>query len=130
MSDTAWRLTLVGSVTLGAVAVAWAASLRRWVDARAAASGPLDLSEVEGRVLLFSEASCRSCDTARARLEAAGVEYREVRYEEEPLVHRSAGVTAVPVIVVRTAGGAVVGRIAGKPSNRRLERLYQRAGIK
>jgi len=130
MTETAWRLVLVGLVTASAFAFVGTSFLRRWLRARRAASGPLDLSGIADRVLLFSEASCPSCDVARLRLDGSGIDYREVRYEDDPEVHRNAGVTAVPLVVVRTADGEITGRIGGRPPIRTLNRLFRRSGVK
>lgn len=127
MSEVGWRLILVGSVLLGAGLIAGFGFLRRRLMARAAAALPLDLGGIDGQVLLFSDTSCPSCDVARDRLAAAGVEFREIAYGEAAEVHRVVGITAVPLIVVRGSDGIAVGRIVGKPSSRRLRTLLERS---
>ncbi|MCJ7725050.1 MAG: hypothetical protein MUP76_01485 [Acidimicrobiia bacterium] len=128
MSEAAWRLILVGSVASGAVLIAAAAFLRQRLAADRAAARPVDLAGIVGSVLFFSEASCRSCDSARARLQDFGVEFTEIRFEERPDAHLSAGVESVPLIVVRADDGSVVGQIVGNPSRRRLYRLIRGVG--
>lgn len=130
MSETVWRLVLVGSVAWAAVLIAGFGFLRRRLVADRVASRPVDLSAIKGNVMLFSEASCRSCDSARATLHALGVEFTEIRYEELPDLHLAAGIESVPLIAVRAADGALAGQIVGNPSRRRLGRLLRAAGTK
>jgi hypothetical protein len=124
MSEAGWRLLLVGGITLAAAAAAYAANRLR---AARAAAAPVDVSGFEGRILLFTERSCRSCPVVRTMLEEAGAGFEEVRYEDRPEDHRRAGVGAVPLLVARDASGAVIGRIAGRPSKRALRRLLRDA---
>ena len=130
MSDAVWRLILVASVAGLAVMIAGLGYLRRRWAADRAAARPADLSAIEGAVVFFSEASCRSCDSARATLHSLGVEFTEIRFEERPDLHRDAGVESVPLIAVRAADGAFAGQIVGNPSRRRLGRLLRKAGGK
>jgi hypothetical protein len=87
----------------------------------------IDLSGLPGSILLFTEGSCLSCDRVRKMLEGAGAAFDEIAYESEPGLHRSAGVTAVPLLVVRDGTGAVAGVAAGVPSRRKLRRLLTAA---
>ncbi|MCB2223889.1 MAG: hypothetical protein KQH83_06895 [Actinobacteria bacterium] len=128
MSEAAWRLVLAGGAGAAALLAAAAARWRHRASLRSA-SATLDLSGVAGRLILFTSAPCRSCDAARARLEAAGVAFREIRHADESRVHEAAGVAAVPLIVARSAGGVEAGRIAGKPSKRALRGLLRAAGL-
>ena len=130
MDDAAVRLILAGGIAVAALLLAGAGHLHRRKRGRAAAAIPLDLTGIDGRVLLFSDVACPTCDTARARLETAGAPFREIGYHLDPEAHRRAGVTAVPLIVVRNAAGGEVGRIGGRPVRRTLERLLRRAGVK
>jgi hypothetical protein len=130
MDEAATRLILLGAFVLAALVVAGAGHLRRFLRGRAATAGPLDLTGVEGRVVFFSDAACPTCDAARARLRASRVPFREIGYHEDPAAHRRAGVTAVPLTVVRGSDGGEVGRIGGRPSRRALRRLLGRAGVK
>lgn len=97
----------------------------------AAARGPLRLDaldDVGARVVLFTDAGCRRCDTVRARLRSAGIDHREVSYDREPELQRSVGVGAVPLIVVRDADGHEVTRLVGLVSKRRIVAASRAAG--
>jgi len=126
MGDVAWRLVLVGGIAAAAAAAGYAAGRLR---ARRAASAPVDVSGLDGRLLLFTERSCASCTVVRSMLAEAGAGFDEIRYEESPEAHRRSGVTSVPLLVARDAGGVVVARIAGRPSKRALRRLLEAAGV-
>ncbi len=121
-----WVRALIG---LGAVAAAVGVGFgarvasRRRIEVR-----PLDLTGIEGRVVFFSDAACLRCDEARAELQDAGVAFEEVAYDAHPGRLQAAGVTAVPLIVVRAPDGGEVGRIAGRVDPRRLRRLLARSG--
>ena len=120
MTEAGWRLVAVGGIALLSLIVAWAAPRLR---ARKVAARPLDLSGIEPGVVLFSQGDCPSCDVARERLDEVGVDYREVRFEDDASAHRTAGVTGVPLIVAVGEGGSAAARIAGRPSPRALRAL-------
>ncbi len=125
MSDIGVRVAVAVFAAGAALAVAgWARAGER----RSAASAPLDLSGFSGRLILFSDAGCRRCDQARAVLIDAGVSFEEAAYDREPDRVRSAGVTAVPLLVGRDAAGGEVGRVAGRLGPRALHRLVSRMG--
>jgi hypothetical protein len=126
MGEVAWRLVLVGGIAAAAAAAGYGANRLR---ARRAASAPVDVSGLAGRLLLFTEHYCASCTAVRSMLEEAGAGFEEIRYEESPEMHRRAGVASVPLLVARDAGGVVTGRIAGRASKRALRRLLEAAGI-
>lgn len=110
----------------GAVAFAYGAT--RLIRHRAE-NARLDLSGIEGRVIFFSDAACRRCPAVRDALMAAGVEFEEMRYGEDPARFRATGAPAVPLVVVRDESGAEVGRIAGEVRARELRGLLRRAGL-
>jgi glutaredoxin len=124
MSETAVRLLVVAAVAVLALVVARAAW---WLPAWRAARRPIDLGGVEGRVVLFTDRRCTRCDTVRDMLTAAGVEFVEVRPDDDPDRWARTGVEAVPLLVVRDASGGVTGRIGGVPRRSRLGRLLRRA---
>lgn len=125
MSDlTVKVMVAVGTAAVG-LGVAGAARVR---ERRRAASAPLDLAGFSGGLLFFSDAGCRRCDQARAILEGSGVTFTEAAFDREPERLRAAGVTAVPLLVGRSADGREVGRIAGKLDRRSLARLVSRMG--
>ena len=131
MSDLTVRMILVGGVALAAVLVGWIAS---WVRRRGHESGVIDdlalFAHLPERVLFFSTTSCPSCDAARTRLQDSGAAYREIGYGDAPDLHAAAGITGVPLILIRGADGGVVAQIVGKPSKWTLERLFRRVCIK
>jgi glutaredoxin len=122
MSEPLVRVILVVGIVLAAAAIARIAFILR---AHRAAAARVDVSGLTGRVILFTESSCPTCTAARSALEASGVPYEEVSYSERPDELRAAGVEAVPLIVVRDPAGAVIGQMAGKPSEKALERLLR-----
>jgi hypothetical protein len=124
MSETAVRLLVVGGIAVLALAAARAAW---WLPAWRAGRSRLDLGDLDGRVLLFTDRRCTRCDTVRHMLEAAGEEFVEVCYEDDPDRWAGFGVEAVPLLVVRDASGRVTGRIGGVPRRARLERVLRRA---
>jgi hypothetical protein len=123
MSDLTLRLVLVAGViaiALLAAFLGYRRSLRTRVD--------VDVDGFGGRVLFFTERSCAGCDRVRAML--SGVDgVVEYRHEDDPERLADAGVTAVPVLVMRDATGGIADRIAGVPSVRRLSVGFRRAGI-
>jgi hypothetical protein len=127
MDDVVGRLLLVAAVAAAALTAGWLATRR---SSRRAERAPIDAGGFSGRVLLFTDAACGSCDQARSVLEATGAPFTEVRYGEHPEGMRRAGIAAVPLILVRDEAGDVVGRVAGRPSVRRVRRLLARAGIR
>ena len=93
MNDAVVRILLVAAVAGGALVVAW------WANGRATrrvARMEVDTGGFSGRVLLFTDAACGSCDVARTVLDATGVEYAEVTYREHSEGMRAAGISAVP----------------------------------
>ena len=90
---------------------------------------PIDLTGIEGRIVFFSDAACRRCDAARERLAASGVAFEEVRYGDDPARFRATGTPAVPLVVVRDADGAEVGRIAGEVRAGELQAMLEKAGL-
>lgn len=123
MSEPFARIALAVGATALALGVALQA---RAAERRKAASGPLDLTGVGGRLVLFTATGCRRCGRARAALIDAGAEFVEVEFDQDPDRVRAVGVTAVPLLVGRDASGAEVGRIAGRIGRRALARLVSR----
>ncbi len=124
MTDLVVRLVIVAATLAVAGGLAYVAHRR---TARRMEVAPVDLSGFGGRVLFFSDAACRRCPVVRDLLDELGVDYAEFSYGEHPEGMRAAGITAVPLVVVRDEAGGEVGRIAGRPGVRRLRRLL-RAG--
>lgn len=111
------RLLLIG----GALAIAVGlAHLARGRERRRAASAPLNLAGIDGRVVFFSDAVCARCDIVRVHLEALGADFTEIAYDEHPDLHRQVGVTGVPLVVIRDEAGAEVRRFAGVAPKARL----------
>jgi glutaredoxin len=111
-------------VVLAAVAVSLGAAFGfRRLERRRVEKALLDLSPLTSAVTLFTDAGCSRCDQARDMLEAAGVEFEEIRFDHHPDVVEAVGVTGVPLVVARRPDGTEIDRIAGKVSPRALERL-------
>lgn len=119
------RALIVG-VAVGIVIVG--AHLGRIRERRRAALTLLDVDGLEGRVLFFTDAACRRCDVVRGRLESIDAVFEEIAFGHEPDLQRSVGVTAVPLLVVRDNSGAIVDRVAGVASVRRIRRALSLAG--
>jgi len=117
----------VGGVVAVALLAAWLAP--RWA-ARRAARVPVDLSGIEGRIVFFSSGSCRRCDTVREQLRALNAPFTEVEYDDDADRFGATGVGAVPFLVGRDERGAVVARLAGAASVRRIRRLLDAAGVR
>lgn len=124
MSEAVIRVLVVGGAILVATGIAVTG---RIIERRRARRGPLDLSGFSERVLFFSDSACAKCEVVRSRLSTAAVDHREVRFDDDPDAHRRAGVTAVPLIVVRGSDGRERDRITGVPSAARLRRIGARA---
>jgi hypothetical protein len=127
MPEALVRGLFVAGVACLALAVALLAP--RW-SARRAEQMPIDLSGIDGRVVLFSSRSCRRCDAVRDLLVRMGVVHTEVQYEADPARFDEAGVGAVPLVVARDEQGAALCRVAGSASPRRIRRLLAAAGVK
>jgi hypothetical protein len=124
MSEGAVRVLVVGGIAVLALLAAWVAW---WLPAWRAGRGHLDLSGVEGRILLFTDRRCTRCGTVRDMLAASGEEFEEIRFDDDPGLWAQIGVEAVPLLVVRDAAGRVTGKIAGVPRRARLQRVLSRA---
>ena len=125
MSDLWVRALIAAVFVLAALVIAATARDRQ---RRRAAVAPLDLSGIEGRVVLFTDITCTKCDEARSVLRHRGVEFVEIAYDRDPERFGEVGVEAVPVLVARGPDGGEVGRIAGKVTTRGLVRLLSRMG--
>ena len=99
----------------------------RW-SARRAERTPLDLSGIDGRLVLFTSRACRRCDAVRDLVSETGVGFTEVCYEDDEARFTAVGVGAVPLLVARDERGAVVGRLAGAAKPRRLRALLEASG--
>jgi glutaredoxin len=126
MNDAIVRILLVGAVAGAALVVARLANGRA---SRRAERADIDADGFTGRVLLFTDSACGTCDLARTVLESTGIEFVEVTYGAHPEGMQAAGISAVPLLVVRDERGQTVGRIAGRPSRRRVRRLLDKAGL-
>lgn len=91
----------------------------------------LDLGDFGPRpgVVLFTSTDCVNCKSARAVVEALGLEAREVTWELEPAVFEAVGVEAVPLTAVVDGEGRVELLTAGVPARRSLHRAAQRVGL-
>ena len=119
-------VVLALAAVASALAFAWGANR---LTRQRAERAPIDLTDIDGRVVFFSDTVCRRCDAAREALTSAGAHFEEVRYGDDPARFRATGAPAVPLIVVRDAGGAEVGRIAGEVRARVLRALLAKAGL-
>lgn len=126
MDDPVVRLLAAAAIVLVGVA---ASLLSRRRQRMRTADRSLDVSAFRGRVLLFTDSRCRSCRAARHRLGAAGVAFDEIAHDHEPEMVAAAGVTGVPLLVVRDPAGTIVGRIAGRVRRRELSGILRRAGL-
>jgi len=88
--------------------------------------GELDLRGIDGRIVLFADPACASCDRVRAMLRGEGVDFVEVSYEQGSPRWERTGVQEVPLLVVRRGDGAPAAQIAGIPGIRRLRRAVRR----
>ncbi|NQV07248.1 hypothetical protein HQ535_11920 [bacterium] len=119
MADPVVRALVVGGIVAAALLAAY---LIPRVTAGRAVQIPIDLSGIDDRVILFTSSDCSTCDRAREVIEAAGVEYREIRHSDDPALFDATGVAAVPLLVIRGDRGAIIGRIGGVPTTQRLRR--------
>lgn len=124
MGDLAARLLLGGAGLLVVVAVVVAARAME----RRRAGALVDVSALAGTVMFFSDRACMRCAAVRDLLDEEGVDYVEYGYEDDPAVHRAAGVVAVPLVVIRTDGSQPPAVLAGVPSARRLHRALAAIG--
>jgi glutaredoxin len=126
MPEAVARGLLVAAAAGVALAVALLAP--RW-SARRAERAPLDLSGIDGRVVLFTSRACRRCDAVRDLVSGSGVEFTEVCYEDDGARFAAAGVGAVPLLVARDERGTVAGCLAGAVRPRRLRGLLEASGV-
>ena len=112
-------LVIGGAVAAAAIAVRIGSALQN----RKARATALDLSDIDGRLVLLTERSCSNCDEVRRLLEDRDVVFSEVAYEDDSARMERIGVTDVPLLVARDDSGVEVGRIAGLPRRRALARL-------
>ena len=127
MTEWAVRLLVVVLVMVSAwlVAQAWRRGARqRQGMVRVAPFGP------GPAVVVFTSASCGECGPVLEMVAASAGKrlVREVRFEEQPDLFERAGVGAVPLTVVVTAGGRVIEQFAGMPPSRGLARAIERLG--
>lgn len=119
MDDVVLRFVIV--VALGLAAAMAAVTARRTAQP---VHPELDLSgsDLPLGVVLFTSTDCDNCREARAALQAAGVDFREVTWELEGRSMDSIGIEAVPLAIFRRSDGATVAQIAGVPRPRALRR--------
>lgn len=119
MSDTVLQVLLVAvaAAVVGGVAL----GTRRW---QRPGHPPVDvgLADLPAGIIVFTSTDCSTCHEALAAVKALDVPVREVTWELEPQLLESAGVSAVPLTVLRRGDGTVVDQIVGVPSARRLRR--------
>lgn len=121
MSEPVLRAIAVGTMVFAAVAAVVVAD---WWRRCRAERLDLDLREIEGTVIFFTDEACARCGAVRRLLEDLGVAYVEVRHEGARL--EAIGVDAVPLVAVRDDEGEVVAQIGGVPSKGRLRRALGR----
>lgn len=125
MTEWALRLLVVVLVMAFAwlVAQAWRRRARQGM-VRVAPLGP------GPAVMVFTSASCGECGPVLEMVAASAGKrlVREVRFEDQPDLFERAGVGAVPLTVVVTAGGRVIEEFAGMPPRRGLARAIERLG--
>jgi predicted DsbA family dithiol-disulfide isomerase len=117
MSEPAIRAIVVAVVVVVALGIA---GFTRTRERHRAARSPVDLTGIEGRVVLFSDVACSRCDIVRAHLEGIGAPFTEVAFDADPDAVRRSGVTGVPLVVIRDAAGREVTRFAGVVPKARL----------
>ena len=124
MSDVAIRL-LAAAMAVGVVVGVgiWG----RVQERRRSHGADLNLDGIEGSVLFFTDAACLRCGVVRSRLDDLGVDYTEIAYNHEPELQAAIGVIGVPQVVVRSRDGAIVARLVGSISRRRLRRAVHKA---
>ena len=120
-----YRILLSVAIAIAALGVAGGA---RILQRRRAALQPLHLERLPTGLILFTDAHCRRCRTARQVVVAGGVPFAELAYDQEPDLFRATGAGAVPLLVARAPDGREVGRIAGRVTPRSLARLVERMG--
>ncbi len=115
MSEGGLRLTTVGLIALAVAAVI----LWRNRPARARSISRPDLGP---GIHFFSSATCATCARARARLDQAlPGQYREVRFEDDPVHFGQLQIKVVPSVMILDASGE--GRVwEGVPSLGELRR--------
>jgi hypothetical protein len=124
MSEPALRAVLVVAAL---AVVAGAVVVGRWLQRRRAGRLTLDLTGIEGRVILFSDTACARCDAVRDLLTDLGADFIEIAHGEGRF--GEIGVDAVPLVVVRGRDGAVTAQIGGVPGSARLRRALRSGGI-
>lgn len=124
MSDPVVRVVVAIGVVVVALLVA---RLGRRFQQPAHPRVDLAGTGLPGGVVIFTSSGCDTCADARAALKDAGVQYREVTWELESDLFTTAGVSSVPLIVVRRDDESTVGQIVGRPRGRVLRSLVTAA---
>ncbi len=120
MDEVAVRLVVVVAVVAGALGLARLS--RPWQDA---AHPRLQIApgELPAGVVLFTSTDCDQCANARAALQRAGIDYREVTWEIESDRFERYGVQGVPLVAQLDAAGKQLYLAAGVPTRRTLRAL-------
>ena len=119
------RVALVVVVALLAVAVGrlstrWQQPLHR----------PVSLAglELPPGIVAFTSTQCDNCKRVMAMLGKLDVPVREVTHELEAGLFASAGVEAVPLLVITDPDGNRIRQLAGAPTRTRVRRALRAAG--
>ena len=136
-------VTIVLVVVLGAAAVAVAAvaNRRRRPDAPSTPSfaapqqldrGDFADAELPWLLVLFSSATCMSCQEARevvTPLDVDGLAVQEVQFPDDRALHDRYRVESVPTVVMADAEGVVVWSYVGAPPSMAMVELLVDLGL-
>lgn len=123
MDDAVLRVVVIGVVVAAALGLAqWS---RPW---QGSAHPPLTIpqGELPAGVVLFTSTDCDQCAAARAALQSAGIQYREVTHEIESSRFERYGVQGVPLLARLDESGAQSFLAAGVPTRRSVRALRRK----
>ena len=83
-------------------------------------------------VIVFTSTDCEACDPVRDTVFGLAPEdvAREVAYQGDSRLFRSAGIDRVPTVLVIDDRGSPVGVFEGQAKARQIERALQRVGLR
>lgn len=120
MDDAVVRVIVILVVVAAALGLAqWS---RPWQDSAHPAL-TIPPGELPAGVVLFTSTDCDQCASARAALQAAGIQYREVTHEIESSRFERYGVQGVPLVAQIDESGSQSLLAAGIPTRRTLRSL-------
>ena len=114
-------------VAVAGVAVAIGRITTRWQQPP---HRPVDLTGLglPPGIVAFTSTQCASCKRVMAMVGKLDVPVREVTHELEAGLFASAGVEAVPLMVITDPEGNRVRQLAGAPTRTRIRRALRAAG--